>query len=170
MQAGRGHRQWSSFACEINREAAGVHMVTLPAGVPLPARVAPHRANFNFTVARACHFRGLAALFFYVSLDHLRSDARGQIPVLAFFQQGADDDLRIAPRFDSGEPSVVFEFGFALLTDRSSCLFDRSIRGKVVALGAVKQKSSSNSKKTLRPAKHWCCSSSFTSSVILYRC
>ena len=58
-------------------------------------------------------FTRRAILLLYICLDHLRRGSGRQVAVLAFLQQGAHHDLRIASRLDSSKPSVIFEVRFA---------------------------------------------------------
>src|SRR5439155_2755163 len=66
------------------------------------------RPNFHLAVTLR-HLTRRPPLLFYVSLDHLCRGARRQISVFAFLQQSANHNLRIAPRLNSSEPSVIFK-------------------------------------------------------------
>src|SRR5258708_130121 len=74
-------------------------------------RCGPHSSDFYF----ACglwllhHLRRRAALLVHVSLDDLRRQAGRQPPMLAPFEQHDHNDVRITPRGESHEPSILVE-------------------------------------------------------------
>src|SRR5271169_126562 len=112
IQARRSHRQRRLFVCDVEQHAAGLQMITISVR---RARLAPNRADVNLAIAPG-NLSGLAALFLHVGLDDLRRRSGGKIAVLAFFQQRAHDDLRIASWFDAHKPTIVLE---VLLPNRS---------------------------------------------------
>src|SRR6266700_2970393 len=76
--------------------------------VAISIRRVPQRPDFHLAVTLR-HLTRRPPLLFYVSLDHLCRGARRQISVFAFLQQSANHNLRISPRLNSSEPSVIFK-------------------------------------------------------------
>src|SRR5205823_13254464 len=77
--------------------------------VAISIRRVPQRPAFHLAVTLR-HLSRRPPVLFYVSLDHLCRGARRQISVFPFLQQRASNNLRIAPRLNSSEPSVTFKF------------------------------------------------------------
>ena len=77
-------------------------------------RLRPHAADFNLALVRGQLGR-LPPLLVHVCLDHLGRQTGCQPAVLATLEQHAHDDIRIAPRRESHEPSVLCEIFIVLM-------------------------------------------------------
>src|ERR1019366_3399505 len=115
-----GNSQRNSLLRNVNEEAAAVQTVFVPVRTVLraifvsAAGIGPQAADFH--LARACrHLRRLPPLFIHVSLDDLGRQPCRQFPVLAAFEQHTHDDVGIATRRESHEPSVLSELRAVLV-------------------------------------------------------
>src|ERR1700680_1830177 len=79
--------------------------------VSVGVRRGPHSSDFYFAsrLQLLHHLRRRAALLVDVSLDDLRRQTRRQPPMLAPFEQHYHNDVRITPRGESHEPSILVE-------------------------------------------------------------
>src|SRR4029077_16263924 len=79
--------------------------------VSVAVRCGPHSSDFycasNLRLLH--HLRRRAALLVHVSLDDLRGQTPRQPPMLAAFEQHDHNDVRITPRGESHEPSILVE-------------------------------------------------------------
>src|SRR6266446_4042343 len=98
----------------------------------------PYRSYFHFCVALG-NLGWLTSLFVHVRLDHLGCGAGSQVSVLAFLQQRAHYNLRIAPWRHAHKPAVIFEIRLARsahfrLQDVADGLRAASLSGEIDAL------------------------------------
>src|SRR5437764_4194838 len=77
------------------------------------SRLVPDACDLDIFLSRyqSCRLDAEAALLVDVSFDDLRGHPRRQRTVLSLLDQNRHHYLRIAPRRDAGEPSVISEFG-----------------------------------------------------------
>src|SRR5438309_4437944 len=102
-----GQRQ--RFLWDVQKKVARLEPVSF---VAIVVGGAPDRSYIDFACVLG-HLRRLATLLFYVGFDDLRGHARGELAVLATFEQHADDELGIPARSDSDGPGVVLVIGLA---------------------------------------------------------
>src|SRR4029077_2688594 len=107
MQARRHGRNREWLSRQGHEEPPTVQDFLISVGV----RCGPHSSDFYFAANPWLlhHLRRRAALLVHVSLDDLRRQTRRQPPVLAPFEQHDHNDVRITPRGESHEPSILVE-------------------------------------------------------------
>ena len=70
------------------------------------------------------HQERTLALLFDVRANHLRGEPRGQIAVLAFFDQHAHNDFRVAARSEPDKPAIIPVLFSARLARRALAAFE----------------------------------------------